>query len=66
MADPVRGSSPESAARPRFARYRRNPVLITGIVPALIAAMIVLGALGVLIYFATSVSSAITPFADHW
>ena len=50
-----------------FARYRRDPgLLIAGIVPALIAAIVVLGALGVLIYFATDVSDAMTPFADHW
>ncbi len=34
--------------------------------PALIAAIVVLGALGVLIYFATDIAGAITPFADHW
>jgi len=50
-----------------FARYRRDPgLLIAGIIPALIAAIVVLGALGVLIYFATDISGAITPFADHW
>lgn len=50
-----------------FARYRRDPgLLIAGIVPALIAAIVVLGALGVLIYFATDIAGAITPFADHW
>lgn len=50
-----------------FARYRRDPaLLIAGILPALIAAVVVLGALGVLIYFAADISGAITPFADHW
>jgi CysZ protein len=50
-----------------FARYRRDPgLLIAGIVPALIAAIVVLGALGLLIYFATNISDAITPFAEHW
>jgi CysZ protein len=50
-----------------FGRYRRDPgLLIAGIVPALIAAIVVLGALGVLIYFATDISDAMTPFADHW
>lgn len=50
-----------------FARYRRDPgLLIAGIVPALIAAIVVLGALGVLIYFAAGISDAMTPFADHW
>jgi CysZ protein len=50
-----------------FARYRRDPaVLIAGIVPALVAAVLVLGGLGVLIYFADDVAGAITPFADHW
>ena len=50
-----------------FARYRRDPgLLIAGIIPALIAAIVILGALGVLIYFATDISGAITPFADHW
>jgi CysZ protein len=50
-----------------FARYRRDPgLLIAGILPALIAAVLVLGALGLLIYFATDIAGAITPFADHW
>jgi CysZ protein len=50
-----------------FARYRRDPgLLIAGIVPALIAAIVVLGALGVLIYFASDMAGVITPFADHW
>ncbi|HEY7176197.1 MAG TPA: EI24 domain-containing protein [Micromonosporaceae bacterium] len=50
-----------------FARYRSDPgLLIAGIVPALIAAVFVLGALGVLIYFVTDIARAITPFADHW
>jgi CysZ protein len=50
-----------------FARYRRDPgLLIAGIVPALIAAIVVLGALGTLIGFASDVTSAMTPFADHW
>src|SRR5262245_59726848 len=50
-----------------FARYRRDPgLLIAGIAPAVIAAIVVLGALGVLIYFVPDISRAITPFADHW
>ena len=50
-----------------FARYRRDPgLIIAGIVPALLAAIVVLGALGVLIAFSADVASGITPFADHW
>jgi CysZ protein len=50
-----------------FGRYRRDPgLLVAGIIPALIAAIVVLGALGVLIYFASDIAGAITPFADHW
>ena len=50
-----------------FARYRKDPGLaIAGIVPAIIAAVVVLGALATLIYFAGDIATAATPFADHW
>ncbi|HKE66286.1 MAG TPA: EI24 domain-containing protein [Micromonosporaceae bacterium] len=50
-----------------FGRYRRDPrVLIAGLIPAVIAAALVLGALGVLIYFVPDLGRAVTPFADHW
>src|SRR5689334_10789036 len=50
-----------------FGRYRKDPGLaIAGIVPAVIAAVIVLGALATLIYFAGDIATAATPFADKW
>ena len=50
-----------------FARYRTDrSVLVAGIAPALVAAVLVLGALGVLVYFADDLAGDVTPFADHW
>jgi CysZ protein len=50
-----------------FARYRADPqVLVAGIVPAVIAALVILGSLGVLAYFADDLAGDVTPFADHW
>src|SRR5215475_8596119 len=50
-----------------FARYRSDrQLLLAGIVPAIIAAVVILGSLGVLAYFADDLAGDVTPFADHW
>lgn len=45
---------------------RSRRLLLLGALPALLSMVLLLGALGVLVYFAGDIASWLTPFADSW
>lgn len=45
---------------------RSRKLLLLGALPALLSTLLLLGALGVLVYFAGDIAGWVTPFADGW